>query len=222
MKFYRYDANTSAYLGAVEAEEPPDHATLLEPPTAPEGHWPRFTGEGWEVAQDCRGTWYWLPGDSHDTPARVWRQLGPLPVDASTEPPPAPPALVAELAASTLASIQAEKCRARDGGFVVDGLWFDSDLAARTAYAELAIAMQQDPTFSVSWRASQGQWVTMDAALFQQVYAAGRAHIESCFAWQQAREQEIAAALALAVTDEAAAREALAAVVPAYSAPEAA
>lgn len=92
---------------------------------------------------------------------------------------------------SLLARVDAAKNAARDGGFVVDGVRYDSDLPARTAYAELAIALNADPSLTVQWKASRGAWVTMNAELFQQVHAVGRAHIESCFAWQAAKEAEI-------------------------------
>ena len=101
---------------------------------------------------------------------------------------------LADTKAAKLAAIHTEKNRARDGGFMVDGVLFDSDLPARTSYAELAISMQQDPAFSTRWKASDGVWVDMDATLFQKVYAAGRAHIEACFAWQEAKEQSVATA----------------------------
>ena len=101
---------------------------------------------------------------------------------------------LADAKAAKLAAIHAEKNRARDGGFVVGGVLYDSDLPARTSYAELAIAMQTDPTLTTRWKASDGVWVAMDLALFQQVYAAGRAHIEACFAWQEAKEQSVATA----------------------------
>ena len=101
---------------------------------------------------------------------------------------------LADTKAAKLAAIHAEKNRARDGGFVVDGVLFDSDLPARTSYAELAIAMQTDPTLTMRWKASDGVWVDMTSVLFQQVYAAGRAHIEACFAWQEAKEQAVAMA----------------------------
>ena len=97
-----------------------------------------------------------------------------------------------------LAAIQAGKVAARDRGVEVNGVLFDSDLAARMAYNELAIHFQQNPDFSTGWKASAGQWVTMDAALFAQVMAAGEAHIQACFAWQAAREMEVAAAQTVA------------------------
>lgn len=54
--------------------------------------------------------------------------------------------------------------------------------------------LHADPEFSTAWKASDGVWVTMNAELFSQVYAAGAAHIAACFAWQSAREAEVAAA----------------------------
>lgn len=104
------------------------------------------------------------------------------------------PPTLADAKASKLAAIHAEKNRARDGGFIVGGVLFDSDLPARTSYAELALAFQQSPDMATRWKASDGVWVDMNLALFSQVYAAGRAHIEACFAWQEAREQDVAAA----------------------------
>jgi FMN phosphatase YigB (HAD superfamily) len=103
-----------------------------------------------------------------------------------------------EAKAAKLAEIQNEKSRARDAGFFVGGVLFDSDSAARVAYLELAMRLQAEPTFSTAWKASDGVWVTMDAALFAQVYASGEAHIAACFAWQAAREVEVAAAQTVA------------------------
>lgn len=104
--------------------------------------------------------------------------------------------------AAKLAAIQAEKTRARDGGFMVNGALFDSDEAARVAYLELAMKLQADPGFSTAWKASDGVWVTMNAELFSQVYAAGANHIAACFAWQGAREAEVAAAESVAAVEQ--------------------
>lgn len=100
-----------------------------------------------------------------------------------------------------LDAIQAEKNRARDGGFPVGGVLFDSDAGARLAYLELENKLSSDPTFTTSWKASDGVWVTMDAALYSQVKAAGTAHIAACFAWQAAKEAEVAAALTVAAVN---------------------
>jgi len=119
---------------------------------------------------------------------------------AAADAPPPPPTLE-QAKAAKLAAIHVEKNRARDGGFVVGGVLYDSDLPARTSYAELAIAMQTDPTLTTRWKASDGVWVDMTSALFGQVYAAGRAHIEACFAWQEAREREVAVATTVAAVE---------------------
>jgi hypothetical protein len=119
---------------------------------------------------------------------------------AAADAPPPPPTLE-QAKAAKLATIHSEKNRARDGGFMVGGVLYDSDLPARTSYAELAIAMQTDPDLTTRWKASDGVWVDMTSALFGQVYAAGRAHIEACFAWQEAREREVAAATTVAAVD---------------------
>lgn len=87
-----------------------------------------------------------------------------------------------------------EKNRVRDGGFLVNGILFDSDMAARIAYAELAIHLQVDPTFTTIWKASAGNWVTMNAVLLNQVYAVGQQHIQDCFTWFALKEAAIQAA----------------------------
>jgi len=125
------------------------------------------------------------------------------------------------IVAAKSASLQAEKCRARDAGFLVDGVRFDSDQAARTSYLELSDMLAADPLYSTSWKASPGAWVVMDASLYAKVRAAGAAHISACFAWQAARDAELAAIQA-AVADNAmstaVARAAIEAVSATYEA----
>lgn len=87
-----------------------------------------------------------------------------------------------------------EKNRVRDGGFYVNGTLFDSDMTARIAYAELAIRLQVDPTFTTSWKASAGNWVMMTTILLNQVYIVGQKHIQDCFTWFALKEAEIQAA----------------------------
>ena len=102
-------------------------------------------------------------------------------------------ARLAEIRAELVGLVSEERKRVRDAGFIVDGVLWDSDAAARLAYSEFAMTVQADPSLTTPWRASDGVWVTLDAALFATVYAAGRAHVEGCFAWAAEREEEIAA-----------------------------
>ena len=95
--------------------------------------------------------------------------------------------------ANKLALVQVEKNRKRDAGFLVNGVLFDSDSEARVAYLELSMKLQVDPEFTTDWKASDGQWVIMNATLFADVYAAGAAHIANCFNWQANKENEIQA-----------------------------
>ena len=122
----------------------------------------------------------------------------------------APAVPIHDLVAAKLESINSGKNSALDAGFWHDGVLFDSDYKARLAYLEAATQFQLDPGFSTQWKASTGHWVTMDAALFSALIPVYRAHVQACFAWQGAREQEVAAALAL--EDEGEIRAALAAI----------
>ena len=111
------------------------------------------------------------------------------------------------LAQAKLTAINDGKNTALDGGFVHDGTLFDSDSKARLAYLELGLKLGQDAAYSTPWKASTGVWVMMDAALFAALQPAYEAHIQACFAWQAAREMDVAAAVAAGDV------EALAAVV---------
>lgn len=137
-----------------------------------------------------------------------------------------------DLFSAKMEAINNGKNRALDAGFlftVGEGaeardVLFDTDAKARLAYLELAVKLGQDSTYSTPWKASRGQWVTMGAALFAALQPAYEAHISGCFAWQAAKEQEVAAALSLVTPaldaegaetgemDERAARAALAAI----------
>ena len=107
-----------------------------------------------------------------------------------------PRPLTQGMVADKLERINEGKNLALDGGFVHDGVMFDSDIKARAAYLELAYKFGQDPLYvKEGWKASTGVWVTMDAALFAALQPAYEAHIQGCFAWQAAREMEVAAAV---------------------------
>jgi hypothetical protein len=113
--------------------------------------------------------------------------------DENGQPVAVAPAPHVPTRAELLAAINAEKNRRRDGGFTVDGVLWDSDYAARLAYAEVRTAFDADPAYTVEWKASAGQWVTLDKALYDAVRAAGAAHIAAAFAWQRQKEEELAA-----------------------------
>lgn len=120
-------------------------------------------------------------------------ELRPVWVDA----PPAPS--LDDFKAAKRAAVQARKVSVRDAGFRVGGMLFDSDSTARIAYLELAFKLSSEPEYSTPWKASDGVWVVMDAALYSQVEAAGTAHVAAAFA----RQAELDAALDACATAEA-------------------
>jgi hypothetical protein len=103
--------------------------------------------------------------------------------------------LLSSLALAKLAAINNGKNTALDGGFTHNGVLFDSDSKARLAYLEFAHKLSTSPLYSTPWKASAGQWVTMDATLFSALQPAYEQHIQACFVWQAAREMEVAAAV---------------------------
>lgn len=101
----------------------PHNATYTAPPKQPWDHvWPQWTGDKWVLVEDHRerkeplfdagmtqdATEYWLPDDTHASPARHMTQPGPLPGGALTERPAKTDAeLLAEAKATKTAEIEA-------------------------------------------------------------------------------------------------------------------
>lgn len=185
MEIYHYD-HSGEYVGPGLADpsplEPgvwliPANATAIAPPLPYPGKVRRFNGAAWEL------------------------------VDVTPEEPKEDPEYVPSLEdilAAKMEAINEGKNQALDAGFLFTAregeeardVLFDSDAKARLAYLELALKLGQDQAYSTPWKASRGQWVTMDAALFAALQPAYEAHIQACFAWQAAREQELAQAYA--------------------------
>lgn len=176
MQIFHYHHDTGEFLGVGVADpsplEPgvylvPAHATTVPAPRPESG----------KVRVWRSGVWTY-----QDVPA------GEVPSDPEYQP------TLSDVKGMKLTAIQAGKNKARDGGFVHDGVRYDSDAEARLAYLELSTKLSQDPAYSTPWKASAGVWVTMNAALFAALQPAYEAHISACFAWQAAREAEVAAA----------------------------
>ena len=102
--------------------------------------------------------------------------------------------LVIDMKPSISLKIQEKKNEMRDGGFDVDGTHFDSDMSARVAYTELAMQIQENPSFTTVWKASEGVWVTMNAELFSKVATNGQACIQNAFTWQSEMDTALSAA----------------------------
>lgn len=93
---------------------------------------------------------------------------------------------------SLLIAIEAEKKQIKDGGFILDDILFDSDNAAQIAYLQVQVKLSLNPSYTTQWKASSGVWVTMDVTLFAKIMTAIEEHSAKCFAWQEAKENEIA------------------------------
>ena len=188
MIVYHYDKTTGEYIGQSTAfESPLEPGKYLIPahstPTAPP-----FAGGKNTIWRDG-----WI---LEDIPApEVESEVIPSLPDTKT---------------AKLHRINDAKNTYLDGGFLHNGVLFDSDSKARLAYIEFAHKLTTSPLYSTPWKASAGVWVTMDATLFTALQPAYQSHISACFAWQAAREMEVAAAMAL--ENEAVARAALEAV----------
>ena len=104
----------------------------------------------------------------------------------------APDVLLSYLKADKKAAIQEVKKKVRDGGVIVDGIRFDTDIMARVSYQDFAAQLATDPYWTIAdWRASDGVFVTMDAALYERVAVAVKTLSANVFAWQRAQEDRV-------------------------------
>ena len=104
-------------LPATPGTLPPSNATRDKEPQVVQGKWPCWDADkgDWVQVEDHRkregfpdmitrygaeypqdGTEYWLPGDTHETPARIMKEVGPLPDGAMLERPAKPEPTVFE------------------------------------------------------------------------------------------------------------------------------
>lgn len=215
MNVYKYDELTKEFVGVETASlDPlesmaqgkevyliPASATDKEPPQK-EGFAAVFVGGVWELKEDNRGCEYWLPGDEYGTPARVMKELGPLPEGATFEAPE-----------KTLEQLKAEKHNAAGASFAAkrDAIRFVKVSDGNTYGFDCA---NEDITnFFASWKAAEktGQtpykvWldenvksmVVLSLADFDTVFDAVRNSQLEAYAWYG----ETAAAIAAATSKE--------------------
>ena len=124
-KAHRYTKPDQFFHGTVNYNvvQPGNSALDDLPPLPWPKQWPQHVdGTGWVMVDDHRerkpplfdaaleqgATDYWLPGDTHDTPARQMKEIGPLPDGALTERPAKTDAeLLSEAQTSKRAEVQA-------------------------------------------------------------------------------------------------------------------
>lgn len=122
---HRYTKPDRFFHGTVKYNtvQPGNSALDDLPPLPWPKQWPQHVdGTGWVMVDDHRernaplfdaaleqgATDYWLPGDTHDTPARQMKEIGPLPDGALTERPAKTDAeMLAEAQTSKRAEVQA-------------------------------------------------------------------------------------------------------------------
>lgn len=116
-KCYQYTAD-GYFVGKVEDYGLlPNNATYTKPPAIKKDLWPCWQEGDWVQVEDHRkreglpdliarygadypqgATEHWLPGDTHETPARMMKKVGPLPDGALLERPAKPEPTTEQLA----------------------------------------------------------------------------------------------------------------------------
>lgn len=139
MQYYSYTADTNEFIGQGTAQlDPleskkqghevwllPKNATFAAPLDEKDGFARIWNGTAWKYIEDNRGTEYWLPGDTWETPAREIKELGTLPDGAMLERPAKPQEQIEK---EQLEQAKAERAEAVENITVeVDGMVFDGN-----------------------------------------------------------------------------------------------
>ncbi len=148
---HRYTRPDQYYTSSVEDHGyPPYNSTPDELPPRPWASvWPQYDGK-WVLVEDHRerkapafsaedeqeGTGYWLPDDTHDTPARHMHTPGPLPQGALTARPEQP---LADVKTAKVATIIAGHEAALAGAVAL------SDPTPSTVAVEAGLLAASDP-----------------------------------------------------------------------------
>lgn len=132
-------------------------------PPIQQGKWPCWTGNSWEQVEDRRkrenlpdlvarygadypqeATEYWLPDDTHESPARTMKEVGPLPDRALLERPAKPEPTVFEKITEVQAPFLEQQALAKND-FVTAQIEGDAELEAEAQadYQASVDAMKQ-------------------------------------------------------------------------------
>ena len=150
---HRYTRPDQFYINSADNYGYPPYNSTPDalPPRPWSAKWPQYVdGKGWVLVEDHRqraephfaaqdvqeGTGYWLPDDTHLTPARHMQHPGPLPADALTTRPEQP---LAEIKAAKVATIIAGHESALAGAVAL------SDPTPSTVAVEAGLLAVSDP-----------------------------------------------------------------------------
>lgn len=150
---HRYTRPDQYYINSDEDYGCPPYNSTPDalPPRPWKNQWPQYVdNKGWVLVEDHRqraephfaavdvqpGTEYWLPEDTHISPARRMHTPGPLPEDALTKRPEQP---LAELKAAKTASVHAAHHDALAGAVAL------SDPTPSTVAVEAGLLAASDP-----------------------------------------------------------------------------
>ena len=94
-------------------------------------------------------------------------------------------------AAELLAYAAAKRYEREIAGTTLNGLPIRTDRETRSALVEAKAAVGEDPAWTTDWKLSNGQWLTVNAALLTQIITAVAAHRKAWFA----KEKQVAVAI---------------------------
>ncbi len=92
-----------------------------------------------------------------------------------------------------LAEIADKRWRAETGGIIFNGVEIATDRESQALLMGAALAAQDDPEYTINWKAKNG-WAVLDAATILAVADAVRNHVQACFDREKELQEQVEAA----------------------------
>jgi len=145
--------------------------------------------EEWYYVPDHRGKVYWTTDMVYNEPGILITSLGDLPTDASFIRPKASPA---QQRVDLELTVHKYHKLLIDNGVTVDGIKFDTDSSALTAYCSFLMIAKNIPDHtSDHWQASKNVFVTMTAPLCFAVLKTCLKYLDGCYKFLQLKLEEL-------------------------------
>jgi len=101
-----------------------------------------------------------------------------------------------KLKAEKRAKISEARWRAETGGITLNGMEIATDRESQALLAGAVLKAQDDPSYTVNWKARNG-WFQLNAATLIAIANAVRAHVQKCFDKEKQLTEKIMAATSI-------------------------
>lgn len=171
-KAYRYNAETFEFLGETFTQlDPleskrvgekvyllPSNCTFEQPFEKRDGFVNIWNGQNWLEIEDHRGEQYWLQTDTHSTPPKICKELGPLPNGATLT---RPSLSLEEVKVQKIAELKEQRNNEEESPITYKGKLWDFDSKSRDRINAALIALMVNKIETIGWTAHDDTTVAL-------------------------------------------------------------